>query len=170
MKHIENNNGMDELLKRKGSFEKNLNKIHKEELGLGVPENYFSDSKKEILANIDNKNEIKGRPFYKRKVMWLAAAGIALLFALSVFKQNSINILDGTPSIVFDTVDQIRNIDLTKEYLFTEEDHVLIASLFIDDTQIDQYVDNYILEEVVIDEYIDNIMLDEMMNDDLIFN
>ncbi len=63
---------------------------------------------------------------------------------------------------------QIRNLDLANDEFFVEDD-ILVASLFIDDSEIDNYLDTYIIEEVVIDEYIDHFLLDDLTGETMIF-
>jgi len=72
------------------------------------------------------------------------------------------------PTVIADTVGQIRNLELANSEFFVEDD-MLVASLFIDDSEIDDYIDNYIIEETVIDEYIDAFLLDDLTGETMIF-
>lgn len=145
----------------------NKDKIHTEELGFTIPDDYFETSKNKILNEISTKNESKLKFFNKKRVVWLAAASIALLITFTLFKPNTFTILESVPAIVSDSLHKIKKDNLIDEY-FTSEESILLTSLFIDEAHIDTYLANYITEDILIDEYLDNYILDEMMNDELI--
>ena len=168
MKHTEENKRWNELLKDNDSFEKKTDKIHAEELGMDIPEDYFAKSKIDILDKVFKEKKSKVIPLFRNKVMWFAAAGIALILALSVFNPSTISTVNEIPSVFTDTVDQIRNLDLNNGRFFSEDD-MLVASLFVDDADIDNYVDNYIIEEIIIDEYIDHFLLDDLTGETMFF-
>lgn len=143
--------------------DKNLDKIHKKNLGLSVPENYFSTSKSKLLAKIAHKKETKVVKFYQNKLVWFAAASIALLVALTVFNPTNTSNLDKASSIVSDTLNKIQNTDLIQELFITDTQDILVASLFMDDTEISNYIANNIIEELIIDEEIDYFILENLM-------
>ena len=144
-------------------------KMHTEELGFTVPDDYFETSKNEILKKISTKKEPKLKLFNTKKVVWLAAASIALLIAFTVFKPNSFTIIDKIPTIVSDSLNKINDHNIIDDY-FASEDNIILTSLFIDEANIDSYVANYIVEDILIDEYLDDYILDEIMDDELILN
>lgn len=154
----------NKLAKDTESFEKQVDKMHLNELGLGTPEDYFVKSKTDILNRVNGRKKSKSVPFYRNRVAWIAAAGAALILALTVFKSTNISTVYKIPNIISDTVGEVQNFDLASS-VTVEEDDFLIASLFVDESQIDSYVDNYIVEETIIDEYIDNFLLDDMTGD-----
>lgn len=142
-----------------------LNKIHTEDLGLKVPEDYFSKSKNEILRTVLNKKEPKLILFSRKRVMWAMAASIALIFGLTIFNQYSYSKMNQIPIAVSDTIDQLKienfplvisdtNKELKKDdnlnpyNIILNENDFLIQSLFVEDTEIDQYIDNHILEDI----------------------
>ncbi len=142
-----------------------LNNIHSEDLGLKVPENYFSQSKNEILSKVLNKKEPKFVLFYRKKVLWtMAAAGIALFFGLKIFNQYSYSKIDQIPLTVSDTINQLQSANpslvltdtnpelkdnnLNTKNIMLKESDVLVKSLFIKDTEIDEYIVNYMLEDI----------------------
>jgi len=147
------------------SKEKNIDKMHKEDLGFEIPEDYFSKSKTEILSKVTAKKEPKVISFYKNKVVWFAAAGIALIFALTVFKQQLIPTMKVIPAIVQDSLNSNENMDLAFNYFF--EDDILLASLFVSDDKVATFVNNAFIKEVVEDEYLDNYIVDQLIEDDL---
>ena len=154
MKSKENKNNID------------LDKIHKNDLGLSVPENYFSASKNEILAKIASEKKVKVIPLYQNKFIWFVAAGIALLVALTVFKPDVFPSIDKNPSIVSDTVNKFQNLELVYDLFFTEKQDLTVASLFMNDAEINNYIESSIIEEILIDEKIDSFMLESMLSEE----
>lgn len=150
-------------------FDEKMLKKHAENLGLDVPENYFSKSKSEIVAlTLDKK---KSKLIQLRKsVIWIAAAGIALLFAVTIFKPNATLNSDTISTIASDTVEKINNFYLENDKLFSEEDAVLLTSLYVDENQINAYVDNNFIDEIIIDAYIDEYIIENTMVEEIIFN
>lgn len=147
------------------SKEKNINKIHKEDLGFDLPEGYFSKSKNEILSKVTAKKEPKVVAIRQNKMVWFAAAGIALIFALTIYKQQLVPSMKVIPAIVQDSLISNENIDLAKSYFF--EDDILLASLFVNDDKVGSFVNNAFIEDVVEDEYLDDFIVDQLMEDDL---
>lgn len=166
---MEEYKNLNEWIKENESSEKHLEEIHGKELGLGVPDDYFSKSKNDILDSVFHKRESKVVPLFRNKTMWFAAAGLALILALSVFKPSVFSGINDTPLIIADSIDQIRKSDFKKDAFYFEED-ILLTSLFIDDSEIDDYVDNYIIEETLIDEYIDHFLLDDLFGESMLYN
>lgn len=148
------------------SKENNIDKTHKKDLGLGVPENYFTTSKNEILSKIANEKKAKVVPLYKNKFMWFAAAGIALLVALTVFKPDVFPSIDKNPSIVSDSINKFQNLELVYDLFTTDTQDITIASLFMNDAEISNYLENNIIEEILIDEKIDSFMLESMLSEE----
>lgn len=147
-----------------------LEKVHTNDLGLGVPEDYFSTSKSELLAKIASEKKTKIVLLYQNKLMWFVAAGIALLMALTVFKPNAFPGIDKNPSIVSDTINKFQNLDLVYNLFLNDAQDITVASLFMDETEISNYITNNIIEELLIDEEIDYFMLEEILHDDLDLN
>lgn len=147
------------------SKEKNIDKVHKEDLGFDIPEDYFLKSKNEILSKVSTSKKAKTISIFKNRFVWLAAAGIALFVALTVFKQQTIPSMKNTPKIVSDTLNASENVDLALNYFF--EDNLLVASLFVSDANVENYVTNAFLEEVAADEYLDDFIVNELMEEDL---
>lgn len=159
---------LNELMQNKDSVERELDKLHTDDLGLDLPEDYFAKSKNDILEKVAIDTSPKTIALYKSKTFWFAAAGIAVIIALSVFKPNFLPEPNSTPSIVSDTVEQIQNYGIGNTDQEIESDF-LVASLFVDEIHIDKFIDNHIIEESLIDEYIDTYLLDEMLDDPLVY-
>lgn len=132
------------------TFDGKMHEMHSEELGFQVPEDYFSKSKMEILEKVSNQKEESFNIFSRKRIVWSAAATIAIIVAFTVFKPNAYPSIDKIPAIVSDTIDNLKNDGLANNEL--EENDILITSLFIADNEIDEFVDDYVLEELVYEE------------------
>ena len=138
------------------SFDGELEKKHREELGLGLPEGYFSKSKINILEKVSIKKGVKLKYFTRQRLIWSVAATITLLVALTVFKPNVLPSINEIPAIVSDTINTIKSNSLVFDNSAQDEDTVFIASLFVEDSQIDEFVNNYVMEELVYNEILEN--------------
>ena len=136
------------------SFDGKMHKMHSEELGFQVPNNYFSKSKIEILEKVTNQKKSRFTIFSRERILWPVAATIAIILALTVFKPNALPSIDEIPAIVSDTIDHLQNNNLAHGELM--ENDILITSLFVPDNEIDEFVDNYVLEELVYEEVLSN--------------
>ena len=132
------------------ALEEKLQKMHIEDLGLGMPEDYFSKSKSEILAKVGIEDKSRVLPLYRNKIFWAAAAAIAVLFVLTLFKTSTVPQIEEIPAIVSDTMEQL-NKGLANEDFYQGENDILISSLFVEDTELDEFVDNYMLGEALFD-------------------
>ncbi|MHB1108312.1 MAG: hypothetical protein ACYCZ2_18300 [Lutibacter sp.] len=136
------------------SFDRKMKEMHSSALGLKTPENYFSASKMEILEKVSTQKEKRFYLFSRKRIVWAAAASIAIIFAVSVFKPNVLPSFNNVPAIVSDTVELFQNNNLAQGEF--KEDDILITSLFVPDNEIDEFVNNYVLEELVYDEVMPN--------------
>ncbi|MEN8186721.1 MAG: hypothetical protein ABFR05_06295 [Bacteroidota bacterium] len=142
VKHLQSN--------EQNSFDEQLNELHSEDLGIGIPKDYFAKSKEDILAKVSGqKKETKVLSFYRKRVVWFAAAGIALLLTFNLFNRKESPNFDNFPAIVSDTLDQIKVLDLANGDFLSDEDDIMVASLFVDDAEIDEYLDKYVLEDMM---------------------
>jgi len=157
MKKLNNHNASKFEVNSNIFLDKKMQEAHKKDLGLSVSNDYFSKSKIAILEEISKKKSRKKLLiFSKERIVWSVAASIALVFALTIFKPNTLPSIDEIPSIVSDTIDQIKNNGLAYEYSQLKENDILMASLFVEDTEIDEFVNNYVLEELVFKEVLSN--------------
>ncbi len=136
------------------SFDSKMHEMHSEKLGFQVPDGYFSKSKMEILEKVSKQKEQRFGIFSRKRIIWSAAATIAIIVALTVFKPDAIPSFDNVPVIVSDTIDHLQNNNLAQGKL--KEDDILISSLFVPDSEIDEFVDDYVLEELVYEEVMAN--------------
>lgn len=152
MKTIRNHFNSKERDNNQLSIDKKMQKTHSEDLGLDVPLNYFSQSKNRLLTSVPDKKGRNVVSLSNHKLWWLAAASIALIFTVSLFKTNSISVIEGLPGIVSDTIVKLKGDGFSMDNFAFEEDEFLVTSLLIGDNEIDEFVDNYILEEFINDE------------------
>lgn len=144
---------------------KTIDKVHIEQLGLGMPEGYFETSKKEILSKTSEKKKVKVISLYKNKMIWFVAAGIALVFSLTVYNNQTMNTIKDIPEMVLDTLNFDENLNLAMDYMYEED--VLISSLFMDDENVGDFVNNAFIQDITADAYLDDFIVDELMTDDL---
>lgn len=110
----------------RSTFDMNAEKRHQKDLGLKIPENYFSQSKAGILAMTTGQSQ-EVIPLYKRKITWISmAATVALLLTLAIYNPFTKNTV-------------------------VEED-VLIASLFTEEESVDDFVDDFVNDELLTEE------------------
>lgn len=147
---------MDSKLKTDNqiSFDSEMHKTHSDELGFQIPKDYFSKSKIEILEKVSNRKKARVIIFSKERIVWFAAASIAIIFAITVFKPNALPSFNNVPAIVSDTINYLQNNNLAQGEF--KDDDILITSLFVPDNEIDEFVDNYVLEELVYEEVLSN--------------
>lgn len=132
-----------------------ITKHHKYYLGTEIPEDYFKKSKSSILNTIKEDALVEQKPkkqlvFYLRLQFKFIAAAILFLLTLSIWLQNS------ESKNNFD--------DITIEDLALEDD-VLIKSLLVEDSDLDEFTDATLFNEVVV-----KAEIKEQKMDDLILN
>jgi CMP-N-acetylneuraminic acid synthetase len=149
MKKLKLNNA-----KSKSLNTKNLKTIHKKELGYKIPENYFADSKKDILDEVNNS---KVKLLYRKRIFALSvAATITLLISLTIFKPSVFTYFNTIPTIALDTIKQLKSKNTTMDNYFFNSNDISVAVLLVDDDKIDDYVNSYVLESVIEDTSIPN--------------
>jgi hypothetical protein len=141
--HLEDQASSPDLL------DQEMSKKHADELGLNVPEDYFSQSKNELLAKITAPKKKILVPFTRNKVIWLAAASLAFILVLNLYKSNVHSAIDEIPTVVSDTIEQLKDNGLVNDFLESEEKDILISSLFIEDTELDEFIADYVIESVL---------------------
>ena len=121
---------------------KGLTKNHEDYLGLNIPEGYFSKSKNEIIASLPKVEERKKSVFrLKPLIAYPIAASIVFLIGITIWLQN--------PNSEINT--QITDIEKTETIDFNfPADDFLVYSLLVEDSEIDQFVDDYIINEMIV--------------------
>lgn len=153
-------------------------KIHREDLGLVVPEEYFAQSKNQILIKTVNDKSFTIDWFLNKKTIWKVAASMIIALGVSIyFKYSSGTITEASirplveikssnktnQSIVESESNQYnRKIEssthnVNKEIIQEKsepntidqkEDDVLVKSLFVEEAEVDQYLEKSILEDI----------------------
>ncbi|NMH88847.1 hypothetical protein [Flavivirga algicola] len=131
-------------------LDKDIHKLHTETLGLDVPENYFSRSKANILTKVsDEAKQEKPVFFLKRRFAWYAAASVILLLAITFTKSNGNLQLDENHPVALDTIKELDGNKFAPSIIEPIENDILITSLFIEEDEVDEFIDNYVLEEAL---------------------
>jgi hypothetical protein len=136
------------------TFDSKMHEMHSSALGFQVPKDYFSKSKSEIFEKVSKQKRVRFNIFSRERIIWSVAATIAIILALTVFRPNALPAIDEIPAIVSDTIDQLKTNGLAQNEL--EENDILITSLFVPDSEIDEFVDDFLLEELVYEEVMAN--------------
>ena len=142
--------------KKQNLFDKKMREKHEEDLGFKVPSNYFSNSQKDLLEKVNSGERSKLIVFSKRNIGWSIAAAVALLITLNVFKTGGLSGIEEIETIVSDTLNQHQNSHLAYEEKTSAEDDMLVSSLFIDDSEIDNFIDSYVLDDMMQEEIVSN--------------
>lgn len=151
MEPLNDNIHKESRTNKQKALDEKMQKAHTDDLGLGIPEGYFSKSKSEILEKVGPEDKSRVVPLYGNKLFWAAAAAIALLIVITVFQTSSEPQINEIPMVVTDTLEQLDE-GLANEDFQSHESDILINSLFVEDTEIDELVDNYMLEGAWFDE------------------
>ena len=137
-----------------------LTKLHKNDLGMDIPKDYFKTSKSKIMEKVTISEKEKPRVFYLRPSFgYLMAASIIILSALSiVFKYN------------IKTKNNLNPADVENLANANDED-ILINSLFVSDDDMSNFLDTYLVNNVVenvevMEKEFDNIFLNSIIESD----
>ncbi len=118
-------NSQNDNFSIRNTLDVNTEKKHKSDLGLSLPDGYFSKSKQAVLDKTVFEKKNKVIPLFTNIYAWSAVAVIALLFTIY------------SPLVSANEI----------------EDDILIASLVIEDSDVDQLLENYVNEELLTDDF-----------------
>ena len=157
----------DKHFLRNDSLKKSLAQEHKHYLGMDVPDDYFSNSKDTILKSVQPKEVQKRTVFWlKPSIAYPLAASILLLIALTFWWQTNTN--ENNPEMMDVEVAVSPNeLGITDDFLVT--------SLFVDDAEIDQFVDGYITEEIIVEaelseQRLENLFINSLLIEDSVIH
>lgn len=143
------------------SLQKGITKSHRDLLGMDVPKGYFSNSKEEILKAVSKPEKKTTRVFVLKPILkYSIAATVVIILGLTFFFR-----LQTKPIVPYtNTLDNTRSVIL-------EEDPTLINSLFINNEEMDAFLDSYVMNEIMIkiqesELDFDNILINSLMIDD----
>lgn len=152
-----------------------IDQMHKDHLGMEIPEGYFAASKQRILDSVSSKEQAgvkpekvaqnmgSGRIFsLNRTIAYPLAASILLLIAIAIGVQR-----DSGVQLPIEDQETVVSIGIEKESV----DDFLIRSLFVDDAQIDAFTTEYLVEQVVVEaelseQEMENIFINSLFIDD----
>jgi hypothetical protein len=145
----------------------NITKRHKDELGMDIPENFFSKSKEDILNKVITNETPKQKVFWlKPLIAYPIAASIVLAITLTFWTlRNNENITNDITNI--EEVPQFSS-DLL-------EDDFLVTSLIIPEGQIEDYLDHYIANNIILEaelseQELENIFINSLFVEDSLLN
>lgn len=154
-------------MKYSNQHKKDISKLHKEKLGMDIPEDFFAKSKESILNKVIKQEKTKQTVFWLRPmVAYPMAASIILAIALTFWMQK-------------DNTNNIEQITKTKEVKLLNTDindgDFLVSSLMISDSEMDIYLDSYIVNNVVIEaelseQQLENIFINSILIEDSLIN
>ncbi|MEY4964125.1 MAG: hypothetical protein RLZZ323_1444 [Bacteroidota bacterium] len=153
-----------------------MNKIHLEDLGFDIPKNYFALSKNEILENTIQREKRIFKLFSENNPFLKIAASIVLIIGSFIYIQfynrqvtteentavrlekinetTSLAALDSNQTNVIKAVEKsnankfIENKKKSAEDVVQNENDILVKSLFVEESEVDKYIENSILEDI----------------------
>ncbi len=154
-------------MKKLKKHQDDINRLHKDKLGMEVPEGFFKKSKEDIMNAVTKEEQLK------QKVIWLrpmiaypVAAALVLAFAITFWLQNN-------NSEVTNQITDTDDIELINTAL--SQDDFLVSSLLVSDSEMDQFLDDYILNEIVVEaelseQQLENIFINSLFVEDSLIN
>ena len=149
------------------NHKKGLSQEHKVYLGMDVPNSYFANSKDKILKHLEMEKEQKRTVFgLKPFIAYPIAASILLLVAITFWLQNS-NTQNNLKITDVDVVETLNE--------FSSSDGFLVSSLLVDDTDMDEFMDDFILNEIIVEaerseQQLENIFINSLFVEDSLIN
>ena len=154
-------------MKKSNQHKANISRLHKDKLGMAVPEDFFAKSKASILNEVIKPEKAKQTIFWlKPMIAYPIAASIILAIALTFWFQNN-----NTKNI--EQITNTENIEIWNSDILDSD--FLISSLMISDTEMDNYLDRYILNKVVFEaelseQKLENIFINSVLIEDSLIN
>ena len=119
---------------------------HNIDLGYYVPSDYFEQSKKMILIDIESESAInKSNAKESRFLTIVVAASVVVLVSLAVF--NDFIFKTFNTQIAVDTINQDNTI--IEDLVLLDENDLTISSLFMNDDKIDELVELQMVEDLL---------------------
>lgn len=145
----------------------NITKLHKEKLGMDIPEDFFSKSKEDILNKVTKLEEPRQKVFWlKPLIAYPIAASIILAIALTFWMQNN------NQTVQNDITNIEEATEFNSELL---ESDFLVTSLIIPEGQLQDYLDQYIVNTIIIkaelsEQELENIFINSLFIEDSLLN
>ena len=155
-------------MKKLKIHKEDISRLHKDKLGMDVPEGFFKKSKEDILNTVIQEEQPRQQVFWLRPLIaYPIAAALVLALAITIFISNNKSDLNN----------KITNTD-DIEFLnedFSNKDF-LVSSLMVSDSEMDDFLDSYIMDEIIVEvdrqeQEIDDLMINSLfVEDSLIHN
>ncbi|PQV48185.1 hypothetical protein CLV33_10531 [Jejuia pallidilutea] len=154
-------------MKNSNQQNKDISKLHKEKLGMDIPNDFFAKSKQTILNKVIQEEQPRQTIFWLRPMIaYPIAASIVLAIALTLWMQNK----------DIDTTEQITNTETIKTISPDMLDgDFLTSSLLISESEMDTYLNSYLITNVVIEaelsqQELENIFINSILIEDSLIN
>ncbi|MBT8178973.1 MAG: hypothetical protein HKP60_07635 [Eudoraea sp.] len=136
-----------------------ISRLHKEKLGMEVPENYFANSRSSIMEKVSSSEKKTTSVFYMRPVFRYAiAATVILLVSLGI----TLKILSDSDSDVI--IPSEENLELAS----MADDDYLITSILVSNEDLEFFLDQYLLEGILVkaelnEQEFDNVFMNSLL-------
>jgi hypothetical protein len=127
---------------------KHMQNKHQKDLGLSLPDDYFKTSKAELLKLAAQEVKEPKSKLIKINFVWAAAASVVILLSIGFLTKYYSDSKLSIPQMVSDTLNPVKQELLTLESL-NNENETLVSSLFIDDDEIDAYLDDAFINDAL---------------------
>ena len=154
-------------MKDSDQHKKDISKLHKEKLGMDIPDNFFAKSKKNILNKIIQEEQPRQTIFWLRPIIaYPIAASIVLAITLTLWMQNKDTV--NTEQITNTKTIKTINLDILN-------DDFLTSSLLISDSEMNTYLNSYLVTNVIIEaelsqQQLENIFINSVFIEDSLIN
>ena len=145
----------------------NITKRHKDELGMDIPDNFFSKSKEDILNKVITNETPKQKVFWlKPLIAYPIAASIVLAISLTFWTQKN------NETITHDVTTIEESPKFSSDLL---EGDFLVTSLIIPEGQIEDYLNHYIANNIILEaelseQELENIFINSLFVEDSLLN
>lgn len=115
------------------SNSKDLTKLHKDDLGMDIPKDYFKTSKMEILEKVSAVESKQPKVIKLRPILYAVAASIILIIGLNTILKHNVNPKN---SLSTDQIEMLAS---------ANEEDVIINALFINDDDMGTFLESYVM-------------------------
>jgi len=150
-------------MKKSKIHKEDISRLHKDRLGMDVPEGFFKKSKEDILNAVIQEEQPRQQVFWLRPLIaYPMAAALVIALAITIFINNNKSDLNNK---ITDTDDiEFLNRD------FSNKDF-LVSSLMVSDSEMHDFLDRYIMDEIIVEvdrqeQEIDDLMINSLFVED----
>jgi len=143
-------------MKKSKLHQEDISRLHKDKLGMDVPNDFFKISKEHILKSVIKEEQPRQKVFWLRPIIaYPIAAALVLAFAITIYLNNNTDINN--------KITDTNNVDYFNSDF--SQDDFLVSSLMVSDSDMDKFLDDYIMDEIIVE-----VDRKEKEIDDLIIN